>query len=278
MGQTPAVPLATQLAMRLDPDIWTDDPKFSTGTPLRRENSLAKAQALMPFLEEHGFRGEPTTLGETLEQVADLLETADGLLSDVEANAQSDVKNVIDALSELRTDLDEVRDDIVCTECGAYNNDGEGYDGKCGDCADRSSGEDGEELDPDDADVTEYDEDVGGLAFAAFFLPDQSVYRGAIVEHGRLIKTTAETYSDEADALGAAARLHDGNEQEFADANSVDQDTANSAWSYGTVFYDDENKFRGVWLVDGEPRKSTDRLYWRPSVARADARDLAEQD
>lgn len=75
---------------------------MTTDTETSRDKMLALVREIRDVLQSEGFPADSTTM---------------------------------EALDEL----EEAIEDQACTECGAFNDDGEGWDGLCGNCADREA-------------------------------------------------------------------------------------------------------------------------------------------
>lgn len=248
----------------------SEGPKLTDLLALRIEDAGALAQDM-----EQALADQADTYGARLKRAQKLVEEAIDLLSaGRNGKADGEFRDVRHTLSQLKNDIEEIAEDTVC-ECGDYNNDGEGFDGKCGNCADRESGEDGEPLNFYQADDTEDDEIDPSITYAAYAQPD-GCFRGAIfsAHGGALDRVTERLYDDESEAIRAAARLHAGNEDSFADLDTIETCETDPQLGFASLFYDDEGKFRGVVLRHGEVQETTPLLYLTPAGARQAARAL----
>ena len=141
MPASPPESFVTTLARQIDPDAWqladnTKDDEAKVGDLTR--GSLQLATRLERFLADCGVPcSPPRSLGDAITRNQALVSKAEENLARFCAEARGDLDTVITQIQDLATDLQDLADDIVCIECGAFNNDGEGSDGRCGICADR---------------------------------------------------------------------------------------------------------------------------------------------
>ena len=199
------------------------------------------------------------SLKDDLDEVHEAIDNALAIVRRALGSARGDLNELFGMIETCLEKVDEVRDDICCTSCGEYNNDGEGENGLCGSCADRTyaAAESGR--------ATDAHPSVGDKAF----MRDNEVEISIASVSERQPHLLSDVWAI-VDQYGETHLIEDDGEH----WEVVLSDPTSGSPAFCALFIDDDDKWRGHILVDGEPQRSTACLYASVQDAVLASRDL----
>lgn len=251
------------------------------------KNATLAVMTIMPILDMMKIPGavrEGIDMKSDILAANDLVSHAIDLLRRNMTDARGDLDEHVHGLEEIAQELVETAEEIGCDECGAYSNDGEGFDGLCGNCADRAEGSDDDvptfprETDEwptvGDRVAMAIDEDVE-IVIAAVSQIQINLHEGVwtiVDENGdeHLIEDEGERW----ETVNPATR------------SDVVTDPADASLSFDAMFLEDgvsegegtpDRNWRGVYSAGGEIVATSDLLYATPQEACLAAVDIHEE-
>lgn len=251
------------------------------------KNATLAAMAIMPILD---LMKVPGAVRDGIDMKSDILAAQDlvshavDLLRRNRTDARGDLDQHISDLEELASELTETADEIGCTECGEYSNDGEGFDGLCGNCADRSDSDDEDPEHPrDHGDWPNVNDQVAMSIDEEAFI---SVAEVPEIQHG-----LKEAIWEIVDQNGDHHLIEDDGTR-WVTVNPMTRDDAPVPGTPGAPVFsalfleegvDDGDglgtrNWRGILTVDGQAIASTDLLSRTPQEACLEAVDLLPED
>lgn len=250
--------------------------------------STAAARSIVPVLAGMGIdaeKAEALSLKDDMEAAYDLIGHALKLLARRKEETRGDLDDCIDAIEEAQNQLQEQIDDICCTRCGEFNNDGEGFDGLCGNCADRDESDEGE----DDEEVFPRANDewpTAGDRVAMSIDEDVEIVINTVWETQFNLHENVWIITDQ---NGDVHLVEDeGTRWETVNPetrNDVTLDPKDTILSFDAMSLDEgvddgdggpERIWRGIYKAQGEIVATTDLLYATPQEACLAAVDLQE--
>lgn len=246
-------------------------------------NATLAVMTIMPILDLMKIPGavrEGIDMKSDILAANDLVSHAVDLLNRNKTDARGDLDQHIADLEEIASELTETADEIGCDECGAYSNDGEGFDGLCGSCADRAEDSDDESAFPRETDewptvgdrvAMAIDENVE-IVIAAVSQMQINLHEGVwtiVDENGD--EHLIEDGGDRWETVNPATR------------SDVAIDADHAAASFDAMFLEDgandgegtpERNWRGVYNAGGAIVATTDLLYATPQEACLGAVDI----